>query len=175
MKSLKSGFTSFELIMVMAVSAIMMTALFEIYNQVTKNMARVDRFIFEDSQILALKNRFGKDVSGMSAIWFVYKPKADQKADALKSDASDKKMKSKYFYSVNKDGHLDTLTFLTTNALQSYGFVQHRFVRVVYQVQPDPKHENLFRLMRKEIVIPSQDIDEQTLQQGKDLYLCFIF
>jgi len=164
----KPGFTSFEIMMVMAVSAIMMTALLEIYNQVTVNMKRVERFVFEDSQLLALKNRFGKDISGMSSIWYIEnKPKADDGAIKQKPKDDDKKMKSKYFYSVNKNGLLDILTFLTTSAVQSYGSVQYRFVRVVYQLENDPKHEGLFRLMRKEILMPSENIDQQALQKGK--------
>lgn len=164
----KPGFTSFEIIMVMAVSAIMMTALLEIYNQVTVNMKRVERFVFEDSQLLALKNRFGKDISGMSSIWYIEnKLKADDGTVQQKPQDDDKKMKSNYFYSVNKNGRLDILTFLTTSAVQSYGSVQYCFVRVVYQLENDPKHEGLFRLMRKEIVTPSENIDEQALQKGK--------
>ncbi|MBP6870275.1 prepilin-type N-terminal cleavage/methylation domain-containing protein [Candidatus Babeliales bacterium] len=164
-KTIQPGFSALEIVMVMAVSAIMMTALFEIYNQVTRNMRRVERFVFEDTQILALKNRFGKDIDGLSSIWY---PQKKQQGDAeKKSGEEDKQIKSKYFYSVNKDGHLDTLTFLTTNPLQSYGFMHDRFVRVVYQVENDPEYEGLFRLMRKEIRPAHENMDQKSLGQGK--------
>lgn len=165
------GFSSLELIMAMTISAIIMTSLLEIYNQVSRNMLRVERFVFEDTQLLALKNRFGKDLAGLSAIWFT---QADLEAKRLAVDGyknplptADKKKTSQYFYSVNKDKHLDLLTFVTTNALQSYGFVQSRFVRVVYQVEADPAHAGMFRLMRKEIILPTENIDEQSLKPGK--------
>jgi len=166
----QQGFSALELIMVMAVSAIMMTTLLQIYNQVTRNMLRVERFVFEDTQILTLKNRFASDLIGLSAIWFTQAELEAQQAakDATKTlPAAEKKKCSKYFYSVNKNGHLDILTFVTTNALQSYGSVQSRFVRIVYQVEKDPRHENMLRLMRKEIVMPTENIDEESLKPGK--------
>lgn len=162
----RPGFSSIELIMVIAVSAIMMTTLFQIYNQVMQSMVRVDRFIFEDFRILTLKNRFEKDVAGMSAIWFEKnKLKKDQALEQQVTQNVDIKMKSKYFYSINKNGNLDTLTFLTTNGLQSYQLKQNYFIRVVYQVQPDLKHEGLFSLIRKEIMSPSEDISPEVLSQ----------
>ena len=163
------GFSMLELIVVMAVSAIIMTSLFQIYNQVTRNMIRVERFVFEDTQILALENRFEKDLSGLSAIWFTQgEVETKQLADGEKNlPAPEKRKRSNYFYSVNKDGHLDTLTFITTNALQSYGESQDRFVRVLYQIEVDPKHEDMYRLMRKEISMPTENIDEEVFKQGK--------
>ena len=165
---MKSGFSSLELIMAMAISAIIMTSLFEIYNQVARNMGRVERFVFEDSQVLALKSRLGKDFTGLSAIWFTQgEVETKMLTDGEKMPAPEKRKRNNYFYSVNKDKHLDTLTFITTSALQSYGGTQDRFVRVLYQVEEDPKNEDLFRLMRKEISMPTENIDEQALKDGK--------
>ena len=166
----QQGFSALELIMVMAVSAILMTTLLQIYNQVARNMLRVERFVFEDTQILTLKNRFGNDLIGLSAIWFTQADLETKQAakDAAKTPPTTEKKKcSKYFYSVNKNGHLDILTFVTTSALQSYGSVQSRFVRIVYQVEKDPRHENMLRLMRKEIIMPTENIDEESLKPGK--------
>ena len=162
---MKSGFSTLELIMVMTVSSIIMTSLLDIYNQVSRNMIRVERFIFEDTQLMTLRNRFQKDLSGLSAIWF---KEADlQDGSEQKKSSSDRTQSSQYFYSVNKNGNLETLTFVTTNPLQSYGFTQSRFVRVVYRVQPDPAHEGALRLMRKEVIMPHENIDETVLQGGK--------
>ncbi len=166
----QQGFSALELIMVMAVSAILMTTLLQIYNQVTRNMLRVERFVFEDTQILTLKNRFGNDLTGISAIWFTQgdlEVKQAAKEAAKTPPTAEKKKGSKYFYSVNKDGHLDTLTFVTTSALQSYGSAQSRFVRIVYKVEKDLKYESMLRLMRKEIVMPTENIDEESLKAGK--------
>ncbi len=168
---LQRGFSVIELVMVMAISAILMTILLQIYNQVTRNMLRVERFVFEDTQILTLKNRFGKDLAGLSAVWFTQAElQAKQTArnpTKTPESTTEKKKCSKYFYSVNKDKHLDTLTFVTTSALQSYESVQSRFVRVLYKVEKDPTHEGLFRLMRKEITMPTENIDEENLKFGK--------
>ena len=170
---MKSGFSTLELIMAIALSAIIMTALFEIYYQVTRNMNRVERFVFEDTQVLTLKSRLGKDLSGLSAIWFTQgEIEAQQlallqKGSPVKKPLSDKRKSSKFFYSVNKDKNLDVVTFVTTSALQSYGDVQGRFVRVVYQVEKDPKYKDMFRLMRKEISSPTEYIDAEALQPGR--------
>ena len=168
--NVKSGFSTLELIMVMAISAIIMTCLLEIYNQVGRNMIRVERFVFEDTQLLTLKNRLEKDLSGLSAIWFTQADVEEKKAAGAEQknvSTTDKKKSSRYFYSVNKNGHLDTLTFVTTNGLQSYGSLHNRFVRVVYQVEPDLAHEGMLRLMRKEIMTPTENIDEASLSEGK--------
>jgi len=164
---MKPGFSALDLVMSMAVSAILMTSILEIYYQVTRNMMRVERFVYEDSQILTLKNRMGKDFSGMSAIWFTQgQVESKQLLDGKKMDAPEKRKRSNYFYSVNKNKHLDVLTFVTTSALQFYGTAQDRFVRVVYQVEEDPDHKDLFSLMRKEIPLPTENIDEETLKKG---------
>ena len=163
-----AGFSMLEIIMVMAVSAIIMTCLFDIYNQTARNMARVERFVFEDTQILTLKNRFGKDVAGLSAIWFKQAELEVMLAAQEKKEApKDFKKRSFYFYSTNKGEQFELLTFITTNALRSYGKVFDRFVRVVYKLEVDPAHEGLFRLMRKEIAPATEFIDEKALGTGK--------
>ncbi len=167
MKKLQRGFSALELIMVMAVSAVMMTTLLEIYNHVTRNMLRIDRLVFEDTQLLTLRKRFEQDLSGLSAIWFTQadleKKKAGKVATGKSADVAGEQGKktSQYFYSLNKNKNLDTLTFVTTSALQSYGSAQSHFVRVVYKVEQDPAHAGLMRLMRKEIFLPTENIDEQ--------------
>ncbi len=168
---MKQGFSSLELIMSMAISAIVMTSLFEIYNQITRNMMRIDRFVFEDTQLLTLKNRLTQDFAGLSSVWFtqaeVIKQKAATKVAKTENPAAAEKNKvALCFYSHNKDAHLDMLTFVTTAALQSFGAIQQRYVRVVYQVQPDPVQEGFLRLMRKEIIAPTENIDEMALQSG---------
>jgi len=146
------GFSILEIIMVMAVSAIIMTALLEIYNQTARNMTKVERFIFEDTQILTLKNRFGKDSSGITAIWFKQSELAALQAAQEKKEAPKNTRKLSYFFhSTNKNDQFEMLAFITTAALQSYSGDSERFVRVVYLLENDPVHEGLFRLMRKEV------------------------
>lgn len=170
------GFSALELIMVMAVSGIIMTSLFEIYNQVVRNMNKIDRFVTTDSQILTLENRLGKDLLGLSAVWFTQadlekKIAAKNSSDSTQEKAQfvqqQEKKSSRYFYSNNKNNNLEMLTFVTTSALQSYGTTQDRFVRVVYRVEKDPKHPENLRLMRKEIPIVSEYIDDDALKVGK--------
>lgn len=162
------GFSMFEIIIVMAVSTIIMTSLFQIYNQTARNMNRVQRFVFEDTQILTLKHRFTKDVAGLSAIWF--KQSELEMLLAIKEHKQVPKgfkKQSFYFYSTNKGDNFDRLTFLTTSALQSYGKTYDRFVRVVYILQPDPANQGLFRLMRKEISPATEFIDEAIFTTGQ--------
>jgi prepilin-type N-terminal cleavage/methylation domain-containing protein len=170
------GFSALELIMVMAVSAIIMTSLFEIYNQVVRNMKKIDRFVTTDSQILTFENRLGKDLLGLSAIWFTQadfekklatKNASDGTQEKSSSGQQQEKKSSRYFYSSNKNNNLEMLTFVTTSALQSYGATQDRFVRVVYRLEKDPKHPGNLRLMRKEILTVSEYIDDDALKAGK--------
>ncbi len=167
----KPGFSALELMMVMAVSAIIMTSLFEIYNQVVRNVGRVERFVMQDSKILTLEYRLYQDVMGMSAIWFTQadfeKKQTDQNVSDPKSSEKDQKKTSQYFYSMNKNNNLAMLTFVTTSALQSYGTTQDRYVRVVYKLEDDVLHPGTLRLMRKEITAVSEYIDDKTLEQGK--------
>lgn len=163
------GFSILELVMVIAISTMMMSILLRIYHQVTQSMARIERFVYEDSQILTLKNRLQKDFSGLSAIWYTQEDIEKKKAavEAQKPDLAKEKIRSsQYFYSVNKHGNLDFLTFITTNALQSYGSVHNRFVRVVYRLEVDPVHKKMFRLMRKEVILLTEHIDESSLKSG---------
>ncbi len=170
--NMQPGFSALELVMVMAISAIIMTSLFEIYNQIMHNMQRVDRFVQADTNIVTLKNRFENDLMGISAIWFtqadVSKNKKDQNsAQAQNQSEKDAQIMSRYFYSMNKNGNLDMITFITTSALQSYDGMQNRCVRVVYKIEQDPRHEKSLRLMRKEIYQWTENIGEQDLKSGK--------
>jgi prepilin-type N-terminal cleavage/methylation domain-containing protein len=171
-QNIQPGFSALELVMVMAISAIIMTSLFEIYNQIMHNMQRVDRFVQADTHIVTLKNRFESDLMGISAIWFTQadlaKKKEDQNsAPAHTQSSKDAHLMSRYFYSMNKNGNLDMITFITTSALQSYDGTQNLCVRVVYKIEQDPKHEKSLRLMRKEIYSWTENIGEQDLKSGK--------
>lgn len=164
---LQRGFSVIELIVVMAVSSILMSILLEIYAQVGRNMRRIDRLVFEDTQLLTLRNRFDQDISGMCALWFTQADLESKQAkkDGKKTDDAqqEKKLTSQYFYSINKDKDLNTLTFITTNAF-------NRFVRVMYKLEQDPAHQGLSRLMRKEIPLPTENIAEQKGGQETSWY-----
>ena len=125
-------------------------------------------------QIFTLKSRLEKDFLGLSAIWFEQQKLQDQQdaeqkntAQAFASDRAQEKLVSLYFYSINKNENLDFFTLVTVNPLQSYGAHQKHFARVVYQIQPDPVHKTMFRLMRKEIALVNEFVDEKSLAQGK--------
>lgn len=168
------GFSVLELVMVMAVSAIVMTSLFEIYNQVMNNAQKIERCVVQDGQVLTLEQRLYKDILGMSAIWFTQAELEKQRAAQSAKDVpgstesqQPEKKSSSYFYSINKQNNLEMMTFVTTSALQSYGTTQDRLVRVVYKLEQDYLHQGNFRLMRKEILNVTESIDEQALKTGK--------
>lgn len=165
---MKQGFSVLELVMSMSIATMLMTSLLMVYNQITKNMIRVDRFVREDTQILTLKNRFARDIEGISGIWYTQE-ELEKNIDAgkeKKEQEPDKKKRAPYFYSVNKNGHFHMLTFVTNNPLKSYGASQDRLTRVVYQLQPDTENKTLVSLVRKELKNPTEVIDEKALQQG---------
>ena len=82
--------------------------------------------------------------------------KDEQKEVAQKtSEKKAPKPIEKIFYSTNKNGQLDTLTFITNNPLVVYvgkdvGVVKPKVVRVQYSLKPEAEKKNSYALLRQE-------------------------
>lgn len=166
---MKLGFSILEFMTVMTISVIIVGGLFEVYRVVRKNMVRVERFTFEETQIIAMKNRLEQDITGVAAIWFTQQ--AAETKDLLagkKMDAPENLKRNQFFYATEKDGKVEKITFMTTaSVMTTFGQESQRFVRVMYALQQDKEHKGLYALMRKELPIVSEDIDEKSLERGR--------
>ena len=80
--------------------------------------------------------------------------KENDEAEKKKSEAQNegekkpKKPLEKVFYSVNKEGNLNQLSFLTTNPLQVYwsskaGSAKPRIARVLYTLKEEKRHTKI--------------------------------
>lgn len=173
------GFSLLELVIGMAVSTILISITFTIYNQISKAAQSIQRVTSSDTKIMILQDRLQADLNGISPLWFT-KEEYD-KIKAAKKDAKDSQEAKQsqpeaqginFFYSENKQGNdkLNYFTFPTVNAMQMYGTTNQRFVRVVYALEQDPKKENLLRLRRKEIDQISSEFDKAAIQQSGTFY-----
>ncbi len=168
------GFTLFEFAITMTLSTMLMTAAFAIYNQVNKGAATVQRITGNDTQIMIVRDRLSTDFQGISPLWFtseIYEKlketeKTDAKGTTKPQVQNTKNKKNNFLYAQSNEKNLDFLTFVTTNPLQMYGDAVTRFVRVMYTLIPDPKNNNLYKLMRKEDKKPSDDIKIEKLKEG---------
>jgi prepilin-type N-terminal cleavage/methylation domain-containing protein len=83
------------------------------------------------------------------------KATADKKTEEKVTQKKEPKKIEKIFYATNKDGMLDTLTFVTNNPLvvfvgKDVGVVKPKMVRVQYTLKPDPDNKESFILFRQE-------------------------
>ncbi len=81
--------------------------------------------------------------------------KAENKADTKDTQKKEPKTIEKIFYSTNKDGNLDALTFITNNPLvvfvgKDVGVVKSKVARVQYTLKPEPDKKGLYALFRQE-------------------------
>lgn len=102
------------------------------------------------------------------------KKEAEQKKKKEQEEANgeqkNKKPFEKIFYSINKSGMLDTLSFLTTSSLQVYwgpksGTAKPRIVRVLYTLKENPAGKDgkkTYSLIRKE----SPKLEYEDAQKG---------
>ena len=173
-KSQNQGFTLIELVVGLMIGSILLTSSLAIYQNIAKSTTIIQKITSNDTRAMILKDRFAKDLIGISMLWFTpkkyeamkkkttssssAKAKDSQNSDSENEEAENKKEdtiakdeNNFFFANNNADGTLDTLSFVTTSALQIYGSNNKSFVRVVYFLKKDQKLENSLSLMRKEI------------------------
>ncbi|OGB86311.1 hypothetical protein A3J41_01825 [candidate division TM6 bacterium RIFCSPHIGHO2_12_FULL_38_8] len=176
MKHLQSGFSVIEMLISMAISAMLMTASLSIYNQISKGAFTIQRITQTDTQIMILHNRLAADLQGLCPLWFTTemyeKLKKSEKGDSKQSSmpepsgGSSSKKRNNFLYAQSNGKQFDFLTFVSTNALQVFGDKQLRTVRVIYMLQPEGQNLKTFKLMRKEDDTISGDLDLDKLKTG---------
>lgn len=203
----KPGFTLVEVLLASAIAAIMTGLLFMVVRQLNSSVPVIDRRadIYEKAAIV--NAQFERDLSGITAPNEFYarqklakdkqeqSPTEQKKGEKQKKNEDEKKPKEieentqpadqtpkkpleKIFYSMNKDGMFDQLSFITTNPLQIYwgksGSAKPRIARVTYNLQEEKNTrknaKKSYRLVRQESPIldwdqfkSDQSIKEYTL------------
>lgn len=164
---MKQGFSVIEMVIIIMISSMIMMNLLQIYNSVKRHYMKVEQYTKDDDRLLVLQTILERDFSSLSCIWFDQtKKESKQLVSGVTMPAPEKIKRNKFFFSVNKDEHLDLLTFVTTSGTTMFGQPERRFVRVVYRLQHDEKNEGTYRLLRKELPFVQADIDEDHLQGG---------
>ena len=181
MKNNISGFMLIELIVASLIASLLSAVLLTALSQSTKVQTSIDNTVDISERIAILVGQLEKDLAGAfvpvqssfakasqnraekpDAAESMGKPDSAQSSDKKSDKPSDKgeqkkepKPIEKIFYSTNKDGKLDTLTFVTNNPLvvfvgKDVGTVKPKVVRVQYTLKPEAGSKTSFALYRQE-------------------------
>jgi type II secretory pathway component PulJ len=162
---MKQGFMLIELIIATLIASLIAGLLFAMLFQITLVQTSVDNVIDLSVRVGVVENQLEKDLTGC----FVPKQAEESSSAKAMADTSkdvkkvepegDKKetakLIQKIFYSTNKNGQLDTLTFITNNPLVVYagkdvGVAKPKAVRVQYTLTPEEHKKDSYALLRQE-------------------------
>ncbi len=168
-KNSLSGFMLIELIVATLIASMVSTVLLTALYQGNKVQAFVDDLISTSERIAIVANQLEKDLAGSfvpvqaeegdieEALSAGEKPDTSQAAQGGQKEGQKKQAKpiEKIFYSTNKNGMLDTLSFVTNNPLvvfvgKDVGTVKPKVVRVQYTVKPEQGIKDSYALFRQE-------------------------
>ena len=188
---MKYGFALIELIVATLIASMVAGILLAALSQGNRFQLIIDNTIDFSSRISIVTHQLEKDLSG-AFIPTQAEPQKDQKKEespaeetedqqqqekkptekkeeAGQKGAEKKEQKpiEKIFYSINKSGKFDTLTFITNNPLEVYvgkdvGVVKPKVVRVQYSLKPEAGKKDSYALFRQE----SMELD---LEKYKDV------
>lgn len=176
------GFSLVELLVATMIASILGTLLFTAFYQINKFVPAIDNRTTIIEKAALVNAQLEKDFAGIIVPNEFYdrQTKSKEKSttgkkddiakkddEAKKKEAADqnedkdqkkKKPLEKIFYSVTKNGMLDTLSFITTSSLQVYwgpksGSAKPRIVRVLYTLKEDAATKDgkkTYSLIRKE-------------------------
>jgi prepilin-type N-terminal cleavage/methylation domain-containing protein len=174
------GFSLVELLIASLIASILSGLLMSAIYQINRFVPVIDSTTAIYENIALINAQLERDLSGVTAPneWYLRQKKPQQKNAASKQDqkkedeeeqaeenaaagapAKQQRPLEKIFYSTNKGGMLDQLTFITTNPLQIYwgaksGSAKPRVARVRYllkEEKPTPKNPaKSYTLVRQE-------------------------
>jgi len=178
---MKHGFMLIELIIATLVASMVAGILLTALAQGTRFQAAVDNVISSSLRIGIATNQLEKDLMGAfvprqaelsdknatqeeddeeTPVVADDKKNPSKKSENASSDKKDQKKEKpkpleKIFYATNKDGHFDTLTFITNNPLvvfvgKDVGVVKPKIARVTYSLKPESDNEQSYALYRQE-------------------------
>ncbi|HSC25539.1 MAG TPA: hypothetical protein VLB80_04990 [Candidatus Babeliales bacterium] len=166
---MKYGFMLIELIVATMVATMVAAILLAALAQGSRFQIVIDNMIDTSVRIGVISNQLEKDLMG------AFIPVQAEKTEDTKNKKNDTnkpteaqddteqkstqkkepKIIDKIFYSINKDGKFDTLTFITNNPLTVFvgkdvGIVKPKVVRVQYTLKADPDKKDSYALFRQE-------------------------
>lgn len=147
---MRSGFMLLEVLLAIAISALLSFALFFSVNQVTQSSRTIDDVISVHARINLITQQLERDISG-----------------AMIAGANIKKN----FFATVKDDTFELLTFITNNPLQQMlqsGTSAVKIARIVYRLIPD---KNISKKMAKQYILTRQESADLTIDllvQDKD-------
>ncbi len=156
----KFGFSLLEIIIGLALSAMLGTVLFNTFFQSTRTLRLVDEYSELDTGISIVLTQLERDLAGT----FVPEYEPEQKKDLeQKEEAPDKKQqqekkkkKEPSFVAKTKNKHLDFISFVTSNPLSRFGAPlptiapKPSLVRVLYKLRENKEKKGAFVLTRQE-------------------------
>jgi len=158
-----------ELIVATLIASMVSTVLLTALYQGNKVQAFVDDLISTSERIGIIANQLERDLAGSfvpiqaeqgdieEALSAAEKSDISQTAQGGQKEGQKKQAKpiEKIFYSTNKNGMLDTLSFVTNNPLvvfvgKDVGTIKPKVVRVQYTVKPEQGTKDSYALFRQE-------------------------
>lgn len=170
----RMGFTLIEIIIALLVSSMLAMIVLRTFRQSTTTFQRITTVIDDNAELLGLYSQLERDLMGafVPAVWkepVVQDVKeAEQAAKAAAQKTKDIQQTKKEqgeqavqvaakrpaFSTVIKDGKLEQLSFVTTNAFVVFDEPAARAVRVTYKLVEQQQEENAkerrYRLLREE-------------------------
>jgi|GEM_PF-5364978 len=166
------GFSFIEIVIALLLSSLMLGVILQITYRVTAQERFAKKNLDKDLKVMMVHMQLLKDISGICALVYEQEEeKKDQKTSTVivgkpaALENKDKTSSERYFYSINKDNHVDFFTFVTTNSLTFYGQETKPLVRVLYRLSQE-KDRQTYALSRKEIASLSFKDAQQSNAQG---------
>ncbi len=161
---MKQGFMLIELIIATLIASMVAGVLLAALFQSGRVQTSVDTIIDLSVRVGVVSNQLEKDLSGVfipvqaqEKKQVLNTPKVSSEKQEIQKEVEKKAPKpiEKIFYSTNKNGQLDTLTFITNNPLAVYvgkdvGVVKPKVVRVQYSLKPENEKKDSYALFRQE-------------------------
>ena len=173
--SRNAGFSFIEIIIAMAIASVLALILYRAFSQASMVVQQVRTLITDNRDMLTLHSQIEKDFSGVfipvkldmlttsttnpsTGSGLDGKGGAAQSQSGPNKASQDKKQTekknsdvAKIFFSTMREGKLDRITFLTTNALTVFDEIAVRAVLVTYRLKmQEDSSEKLFTLLREE-------------------------
>lgn len=170
---MKRGFTLIEIIIALLISSMLALVILRTFRQSTTTFQRITTVIDDTAELLGVYGQLERDLSGafVPAVWkeaqvqdvqqaeqaakvAAQKTKEEQAREKEEGkQAVEKAAKRPVFSTVMKDGKLEQLSFVTTNAFVVFDEAAARVVHVTYKLVEQPQEqakEKRYRLMREE-------------------------
>jgi prepilin-type N-terminal cleavage/methylation domain-containing protein len=170
---MKPGFALIEILVAIALGALIMGSLFTSFFQINKSSKVADQAVEYDARAMLVQYQFEHDLSGVLVPYeFVSQKETttevkvtesvqdkNKTTETTKSQSTQKETVKKEeplersFYAEDEGGNLKLLTFITSNPLPSYDSKKARIARVTYALVPEKQKQGAapsYRLVRDE-------------------------